>query len=61
MNDLASQLTNETSSILADVLAIYLFEKNISQHHWTSYEQLLRVNETIQTTVGNLSNSFKSS
>ncbi|CAF1615486.1 unnamed protein product [Rotaria sp. Silwood1] len=60
MNDLASQLTNETSSIPADVLAIYLFEKSISQYHWTLYEQLRRVNETIQTTVGNLSNSFKS-
>ncbi|CAF3752104.1 unnamed protein product [Rotaria sp. Silwood1] len=60
MNDLASQLTNETSSIPADVLAIYLFEKSISQFHWTLYEQLLRVNETIQTIVGNLSNSFKS-
>ncbi|CAF4938123.1 unnamed protein product, partial [Rotaria sp. Silwood1] len=60
MNDFASQLTNETSSIAADVLAIYLFEKNISQYHWTFYEQLLRVNETIQTIVGNLSNSFKS-
>jgi len=31
MNDLASALTNDTSTISADVSGIYLLEKNISQ------------------------------
>jgi len=60
MRDLALQLTNETSAIETDVLSMFLFEKNISQYHWTESEQRLRDNETIRTTVGNLSNSFKS-
>ncbi|CAF4423120.1 unnamed protein product [Rotaria sp. Silwood2] len=60
MNDLASALTNETAAISTDVIAMYLLEKNISQYHWTESEQRLRDNETIRTTIGNLSYSLKS-
>ncbi|CAM4832492.1 unnamed protein product [Rotaria magnacalcarata] len=58
MTDLAMALTNETSTIANDVSAIYSFEKNISQYHWTESEQRLRDNETIRTHVGNISESF---
>ncbi|CAF1189094.1 unnamed protein product [Rotaria sp. Silwood1] len=59
MADLATALTNDTSAIITDVIAMYLLEKNISQYHWTESEQRLRDNETIRTTVGNLAQSFK--
>jgi membrane metallo-endopeptidase-like protein 1 len=61
MRDLSTQLANDTSMIEADVLGIYLLEKNISQYHWTNSEQRLRDNETVRTTVGKLPDTLKTS
>lgn len=60
MENLASALTKDTKDVPSDVIAMFLFEKEISQYHWTSAEQHLRDNETIRTTIGNLSNALKS-
>ncbi|CAF0797390.1 unnamed protein product [Rotaria sordida] len=41
-----------------DVNDIFEFEKNIAKYHWTNDEQRARFNETVRTTVGNLSFTF---
>ena len=60
MTDLASALTNNTSTIAADVQDIFELEKNISQYHWNNAEQRLRDNETVVTILANVSSSFAS-
>ncbi|CAF3613336.1 unnamed protein product [Rotaria sp. Silwood1] len=61
IRDLARALTNDTSTIDADVTEIYNFEKNISKFHWTPAEIRARQNETVRTTIGNLSQTFSTS
>lgn len=58
MTDLATAMTNDTLTITNDVLAMYLFEQEIAKYHWTNSEQRLRDNETIRTTMGNLSSQL---
>ncbi|CAF4111817.1 unnamed protein product [Rotaria sp. Silwood2] len=58
IRDLASALTTDTTMVNADVTSIYNFEKNISRAHWTPAEQRARQNETVRTTIGNLSQTF---
>jgi len=60
MTNLALALANDTSAIANDVHDMYQFEKNIAQYHWSDTEQRLRDNETIRTTVGNLSTALMS-
>ncbi|CAF3718768.1 unnamed protein product [Adineta steineri] len=55
MTDVAKALTNDTSMIAQDVTDIFEFEKTIAQYHWTVAEQHARDNETIRTTVDDLS------
>jgi hypothetical protein len=70
-------LTNDTTMIAKDVQEIYEFEKQISivriyffeifififffKFHWTAAEQRARQNETIRTTIGNLTQIFNTS
>jgi len=61
MTDLAGVLTNDSMAISNDVMAMYLFEKDIAQVHWSASEQRLRDNETIHTNIGNLSASLNAS
>ncbi|CAF0965181.1 unnamed protein product [Adineta ricciae] len=58
--DLASLLTNvtNTTQLQQDVVDIFEFEKNISRHHLTPAEQRAKQNETVRTTIGNLSQTF---
>ncbi|CAF1258051.1 unnamed protein product [Adineta steineri] len=58
MFDLASILSNDTSTIEQDVNDMYEFEKELAKHYWTSVEQRLRSNATIRTTVGKLRQLF---
>ncbi|CAF3334120.1 unnamed protein product [Rotaria socialis] len=55
VSNLARALTNDTSMIDQDVKEIFDFDKNISKYHWTVAEQRARNNETVRTTVGNMS------
>ncbi|CAF3791141.1 unnamed protein product [Adineta steineri] len=61
IRDFASLLTNDTTTIAQDVTDIYNFEKSISIHHLTPAEQRARQNETVRTTIGNLSQTFSTS
>ncbi|CAF1139433.1 unnamed protein product [Rotaria sordida] len=61
IRDLAVALRNDTTGVNADVADIYNFEKNISKFHWTPAEQRARLNETVRTTIGNLSRTFNTS
>ncbi|CAF4126552.1 unnamed protein product [Adineta steineri] len=54
MFELASILSNDTSTIEQDVNDMYEFEKEIAKHYWTTVEQRQRPNTTIRTTVGKL-------
>ncbi|CAF0916014.1 unnamed protein product [Adineta steineri] len=54
MFELASLLSNDTSTIEQDVKDMYEFEKEIAKHYWTTDEQKHRPNATIRTTVGKL-------
>ncbi|CAF3611902.1 unnamed protein product [Rotaria sp. Silwood1] len=58
---LAEALTNDTSMINQDVNEIYDFEKNISKYYWTKSEQRARYNETLRTTISNLSHILNTS
>ncbi|CAF0961673.1 unnamed protein product [Rotaria sordida] len=58
IRELANALGNDTSMIDQDVNDIFEFEKNIAKYHWTNDEQRARFNETVRTTVGNLSFTF---
>ncbi|UJR14935.1 hypothetical protein I4U23_001917 [Adineta vaga] len=58
MRDLALLLTNDTTMINQDVDDIYNFEKKISSSHLTPAEQRDKQNETVRTTIGNLSTIF---
>ncbi|CAF1128115.1 unnamed protein product [Didymodactylos carnosus] len=63
MRDLALSLSNlsltDTTKINADVKDIFQFESNLAKYHLTNAEQQrARQNETIRTTVGNLSRDF---
>ncbi|CAF1075040.1 unnamed protein product [Adineta ricciae] len=55
INDLALALSNDSTTIEDDVRDIYEFEKKIANFHWTLAEQRARQNETVRTTIGNLS------
>ncbi|CAF4114520.1 unnamed protein product, partial [Adineta steineri] len=61
IRDFASTLTNDTTTIAQDVTDIYNFEKSISIYHLTPAEQSARHNETVRTTIGNLSETFSTS
>ncbi|CAF0909442.1 unnamed protein product [Rotaria sordida] len=61
MLNLAKALTNDTSMIDQDVKEIYEFEKNISKYYWTYDEQHSRHDETIRTTISNLSRTLNTS
>ncbi|UJR31747.1 hypothetical protein I4U23_019225 [Adineta vaga] len=61
ITDLALSLSNSSSTIENDVRDIYNFEKKISSFHWTAAEQRARQNETIRTTISNLSRIFNTS
>ncbi|CAF3792998.1 unnamed protein product [Rotaria sp. Silwood1] len=61
ITDLALALTNDSTMISTDVDDIYNFEKNISKFHWTLDQQNARQNETVRTTIGNLSQTFSTS
>ncbi|CAF0827881.1 unnamed protein product [Adineta steineri] len=54
MFDLASLLSNDTSTIEQDVNDMYEFEKEIAKHYWTDVEQRHRPDATIRTAVGKL-------
>ncbi|CAF3835985.1 unnamed protein product, partial [Adineta steineri] len=56
--DLASILSNDTSTIEQDVNDMYEFEKELAKHYWTTVEQRYRSNATIRTTVGKLRQLF---
>ncbi|CAF1051487.1 unnamed protein product [Adineta ricciae] len=58
--DLASLLTNvtNTTQLQQDVDDIFAFEKDISRYHLTPAEQRAKQNETVRTTIGNLSQTF---
>ncbi|CAF4106434.1 unnamed protein product [Adineta steineri] len=58
MFDLASILSNDTSTIEQDVNDMFEFEKELAKHYWTSVEQRHRSNATIRTTVGKLRQLF---
>ncbi|CAF4099298.1 unnamed protein product [Rotaria sordida] len=59
--DVASALTNNIVINVNEVDDIYNFEKRISTFHWTPAEKRARRNETIRTTIGNLSQIFNTS
>ncbi|CAF4830699.1 unnamed protein product [Rotaria sp. Silwood1] len=61
MFKLAEVLANDTSMIDQDVKDIFNFEKNISKYYWTYDEQQARHNETVQTTISNLSRTLNTS
>ncbi|CAF0837890.1 unnamed protein product [Adineta steineri] len=61
IRDFASTLTTDTTTIQQDVTDIYNFEKSISIYHLTPAEQRARQNETVRTTIGNLSQTFSTS
>ncbi|CAF3855366.1 unnamed protein product [Rotaria magnacalcarata] len=54
IQDIASALTTDTTMVVSDARDIFDFEKNISVHHWTPAEERARQNETVRTTIGNL-------
>ncbi|CAF4177876.1 unnamed protein product [Adineta steineri] len=56
--DLASILSNDTSTIEQDVNDMFEFEKELAKHYWTTVEQRHRSNATIRTTVGKLRQLF---
>lgn len=59
MSKLAAELSNGSSAIdPKDVEDIYDFERNISKYYWTNDERRARDNETVQTTVSELSQTF---
>ncbi|CAF3828395.1 unnamed protein product [Rotaria sp. Silwood1] len=61
IQDVASALAVGRIVNSSEVDDIYNFEKLISTFHWTPAEQHARQNETIRTTVGNLSQTFNTS
>ncbi|UJR20406.1 hypothetical protein I4U23_023537 [Adineta vaga] len=61
MRDLAGALSNDTSAITNDARDMFLLEKSIAQYHWSAGEQILRDNETVRTTVADLSKALQSS
>ncbi|CAF2564816.1 unnamed protein product [Rotaria sp. Silwood2] len=61
MSSLAEVLTNDTSMIDQDVKEIFDFEKNISKYYWSYDEQQARHNETVRTTMSNLSLTLNTS
>ncbi|CAF1624746.1 unnamed protein product [Rotaria sp. Silwood1] len=61
IQDVASALAVGRIVNSSEVDDIYNFEKLISTFHWTPAEQRARQNETIRTTVGNLSQTFNTS
>ncbi|CAF4117161.1 unnamed protein product, partial [Adineta steineri] len=54
MFDLASVLSNDTSTIEQDVNDMFEFEKELAKHYWTTVEQRHRLNATSHTNVGEL-------
>ncbi|CAF1080903.1 unnamed protein product, partial [Rotaria sordida] len=61
IHDVASALTNNIVINVSEVNDIYNFEKLISTFHWTPAEKHARKNETVRTTIGNLSQTFNTS
>jgi membrane metallo-endopeptidase-like protein 1 len=58
---LINATSNDTSLLEQDITDMFEFEKNISQYYWTDDERRARDNETIRTTVPQLSLIFNTS
>ncbi|CAF0819256.1 unnamed protein product [Rotaria sordida] len=58
MHDIVLALTNDTSMINDDINAIFELEQRIAKYHWTIAEQMAHVDESIRTTLGNLSRTL---
>ncbi|CAF0725068.1 unnamed protein product [Adineta steineri] len=59
--ELAKSLTNDSTMIENDVRDIYEFERKISHFHWTPADQRARQNDTIRTSLHNLSRILNTS
>ncbi|CAF3762941.1 unnamed protein product [Rotaria sp. Silwood1] len=58
IHEIALALTNDTSMINDDINAIFELEQRIAKNHWTMAEQRTRIDESIHTTLGNLSRTL---